>query len=128
MQPSILHIILSDGAAKAVCWTLVHSTWEGIAAALLAALIILSTRKRAATLRYNLLTADLLLFLLGAGFTFCYELSRSGHAELPATASIMNVAKFIDPAASSNTGQATHAILQMVASPNTVKTAPSLIH
>ena len=53
MQPSLLHIVLSDGAAKAVCWTLVHSTWEGIAAALLAGLIILSTRKRTAAFRYN---------------------------------------------------------------------------
>src|SRR5580704_14938441 len=85
MQPSLLHIVLSDGAAKAVCWTLVHSTWEGIAAALLAGAIILSTRKHAAALRYNLLTANLLLFLLGAGFTFYYELSRSGPAELSAS-------------------------------------------
>ena len=78
MQP-LLHIILSDAAAKAVCWTLVHSTWEGIAAALLAGAIILSTRKRAAALRYNLLTGVLVLFVLGAGCTFYYELSRPGH-------------------------------------------------
>ena len=82
MQPSLLHIVLSDGAAKAVCWTLVHSTWEGVAAALLAALIILTTRKRAAALRYNLLTGALLLFLVGAGITFYYELSRIGHTTL----------------------------------------------
>ncbi|HVV70648.1 MAG TPA: hypothetical protein VHI52_03975, partial [Verrucomicrobiae bacterium] len=81
MQP-ILHIILSDGAAKAVCWTLVHSIWQGIAAALVAGTIILCTRKRAAALRYNLLTAVLLLFVSGTAFTFCNELSRTASPAL----------------------------------------------
>src|SRR5262249_28093902 len=87
MQP-LLHIILSDGAAKAVCWTLVHSTWQGIAAALLAGAIILTTRKHTAALRYNLLTGVLLLFLLGAGFTFCYQMSRVAQARVPVAAII----------------------------------------
>jgi bla regulator protein blaR1 len=77
MQLSLIDIFLSDGAAKAVCWTLVHSLWEGILAAVVAGLIIACTRKLPATLRYNLLTADLLLFLLVAGATFCYEFRQS---------------------------------------------------
>jgi bla regulator protein BlaR1 len=126
MQLSLLHIILSDSAAKAVCWTLVHSTWEGVAAALLAGVIILGTRTRAAALRYNLLTADLLLFLLGAGFTFYYELSRPDLVELPVAAAMVGGTPMISPAASVNTGQATPAtIVQPIIA--AARPAPSLI-
>src|ERR1700761_8991457 len=91
MQPSLLHIVLSDGAAKAVCWTLVHSTWEGIAAALLAGVIILITRKRPAAFRYNLLMANLVLFLLAAMGTFKYELSRAGRDTYPTAIGNTNI-------------------------------------
>ena len=36
MQLTTLNIFLSDATAKAVCWTLVHSVWQGILAALVA--------------------------------------------------------------------------------------------
>ncbi|HWK05004.1 MAG TPA: M56 family metallopeptidase [Puia sp.] len=73
MRLSLIDIFLSDEAVRAVCWTLVHSLWEGVLAAALAGLIILCTRKLPAALRYNLLAADLLLFLLVAGATLFYE-------------------------------------------------------
>jgi beta-lactamase regulating signal transducer with metallopeptidase domain len=76
MQLSLTDIILSDGTARAVCWTLVHSLWEGLLTAVLAGLVILCTRKLPARLRYNLLATDLLLFLLAAGTTFFYELRQ----------------------------------------------------
>jgi len=81
MPSTYLHIFLSDGTARAICWTLLHSLWEGVLAALLAGLIILCTRKQPAALRYNLLTADLLLFLLVAGTTFFYELRQGDHPQ-----------------------------------------------
>jgi bla regulator protein blaR1 len=59
---------------QALCLTLVHSLWQGFLAAVAAGIIILSTRKSRAAVRYNLLTADLVLFLLVAGFTFFHEL------------------------------------------------------
>ncbi|HEX3933208.1 MAG TPA: M56 family metallopeptidase, partial [Puia sp.] len=86
MQPSLIDIFLSDGAARAVCWTLVHSLWEGVLAAALAGLIILCTRKLPAAVRYNLLTADLLLFLLVAGATVCYEFRQGNRLLTPGTA------------------------------------------
>src|ERR1700677_2066033 len=70
------HIFLSEGMARAICWTLIHSLWQGILIAALAGIIIYCTRKLPAALRYNLLAADLLLFLLLAGITFSYELHR----------------------------------------------------
>lgn len=61
---------------KALAWTLVHSLWEGILLALLAGLVILFTKKSAvaASLRYNLLSGLFLLFIVGIGITFSYQL------------------------------------------------------
>jgi len=70
------HIFLSEGMARAICWTLIHSLWQGILIAALAGIIIYCTRKLPAALRYNLLAVDLLLFLQLAGITFTYELHR----------------------------------------------------
>jgi beta-lactamase regulating signal transducer with metallopeptidase domain len=83
MQQSFMEILLTDVVAKAVCWTLVHSLWQGFVAALVAGVVILTTRKSAAVLRYNLLTGDLVLFLAAAVVTFSYELRVDG-AALPA--------------------------------------------
>src|ERR1700742_2171723 len=63
---------------QALCLTLIHSLWQGFLAAVAAGIIILSTRKSKATVRYNLLMADLLLFLLVTVFTFTNELSGRG--------------------------------------------------
>src|ERR1700761_1755808 len=77
MQSQLLQIFISPHLAKAVCWTLAHSVWEGLLSAGLAGCIILFTRKREAAIRYNLLTANLLFFLLLAGLTFGYEFSQT---------------------------------------------------
>lgn len=63
---------------QALCLTLVHSLWQGFLASVAAGIIILSTRKSKATVRYNLLTADLILFLLVAACTFIHELGGIG--------------------------------------------------
>jgi bla regulator protein blaR1 len=78
MQQSFMDILLTDAAVKAVCWTLVHSLWQGLLAAFFAGAVILTTRKSAAVLRYNLLTADLVIFLAVAAATFSYELRQDG--------------------------------------------------
>jgi bla regulator protein BlaR1 len=77
MKLPLIDILLSDAAARAICWTLVHSLWQGILAAALAGVIIGCTRRLPAVLRYNLLTADGLLFLLAAGSTFYYEMEQA---------------------------------------------------
>jgi beta-lactamase regulating signal transducer with metallopeptidase domain len=60
----------------AIYWMLIHSLWQGVLAAVLAGAIITGTRKQPALIRYRLLAADLLLFLLATGFTFCYEIGK----------------------------------------------------
>ncbi|GAB3931793.1 hypothetical protein GCM10028804_44950 [Larkinella terrae] len=49
---------------------LVHSLWQGILAAAVAGLIIVSTPKAGVRLRYGLLVLVIALFVLGCGFTF----------------------------------------------------------
>jgi bla regulator protein BlaR1 len=73
---------------QAICWTLLHSLWQGALAALFAGIIILCTRRSRAAVRYNLLVGDLVLFLAATTVTFCFALTPgsfrvSGSSGLP---------------------------------------------
>jgi beta-lactamase regulating signal transducer with metallopeptidase domain len=69
MQLLFLSQWVSDEMLKAMCWTLVHSLWQGLLAAAVAGIIIISTKKTSARLRYNLLGLLLVLFLFTVAFT-----------------------------------------------------------
>ena len=62
--------------------TLFHSLWLGIILSLLVAVIIFSTRKAAASLRYNLLTGSLLLFVVATVIIFYKSLEFQEAATL----------------------------------------------
>jgi bla regulator protein BlaR1 len=79
MGTSFLNQWFSDGAIKAICWTLIHSLWIGLIISLLAALVIMFTRKSAAALRYRLLCGILVLFILSVAVVFCIQV-RSNDA------------------------------------------------
>jgi beta-lactamase regulating signal transducer with metallopeptidase domain len=64
----------SDETLQALCWTLIHSLWQGLLAAVAAGIIIISTKRSSASLRYNLLGSVLLLFLLVVVCTFTVQL------------------------------------------------------
>ena len=70
----------------AISWTLIHSLWQGILTAALAGLIIAGTRRWRAVIRYNLLVADLLLFLLATGVTFLHEIRLGDRLVTPRVA------------------------------------------
>jgi bla regulator protein BlaR1 len=72
MQPQYI----GQAAVHAICWTLMHSLWQGILAAMLAGLVIICTRKLPALIRYRLLAMDLLLFVLAVGITFWYQVKQ----------------------------------------------------
>ena len=57
--------------------TLLHSLWQGLALALITALILVFTSKSSAKLRYNLLISGLILFAISSSFSFVYELQKS---------------------------------------------------
>lgn len=70
-----LNLWFNTEVIKAIAWTFVHSLWQGLLAAVLAAVIISATRKTGARLRYNLLGIVLILFLVGSFLTFLIQLN-----------------------------------------------------
>ncbi|WP_341901292.1 M56 family metallopeptidase [Fluviicola taffensis] len=68
-----MNSFVNDSLIKAVSWTLIHSLWLGLAAAIVAALILLLTKKATSAIRYNLLAGVSILFLVTIGFLFYNE-------------------------------------------------------
>ena len=66
--------LISDKMMQALCWTLLHSLWQGLLLAIIAALIIMITRKSAPALRYNLLSVLFILFIVATAFTFIQQI------------------------------------------------------
>lgn len=101
-----MHLI-PDTILKAVCWTLLHSLWQGLLLALVAGVIMVMTKKASSALRYNLLCSLLLLFLATSGFTFYRQL----HVTTPASPAINHIpvsnlaeaARNSDPQSAQNT-------------------------
>ena len=58
---------------KALVWTFVHSLWQGLLAAMIAAVIITATKKTRANIRYNLLGLLFIAFLIGSVITFLLQ-------------------------------------------------------
>lgn len=73
-----MQLLFSDGyfqshLIQAICRTLVHSIWQGLASAALAGIIILATRKSKAAFRYNLLSLIFAAFVLTTLITFLIQ-------------------------------------------------------
>jgi bla regulator protein BlaR1 len=64
---------LAGELAKALSWTLIHSLWQGLVAAIIAGVIIACTGHSKSQLRYNLLSGIFAFFLIVAGITFVVE-------------------------------------------------------
>lgn len=69
---------LSNAVLQAICWTLVHSLWQGLIAAVIVALIVSFTKRSAASVRYNLLVAVLSFFILTISITAARQLQSAG--------------------------------------------------
>ncbi len=68
-----MNFLMNDSIITAISWTLIHSLWLGLAAAILAGFTLLLTQKSTSVIRYNLLAGLSLLFLVTIGFIFYYE-------------------------------------------------------
>ncbi|MBC3541428.1 M56 family metallopeptidase [Rufibacter sediminis] len=68
---------LPSPLVQALCWTLVHSLWQGLLLAMAAGLVVQLTRKASPALRYNLLASLLGVFLVSSGLTFWLALGTS---------------------------------------------------
>lgn len=69
-----MNSLVNDSIINAVSWTLIHSIWLGLAAALLAGLTVLLTKKATSAIRYNLLAGLSVVFLVTISFVFYNEL------------------------------------------------------
>ena len=78
----------------AIYTTLLHSLWMGLILSLVTSLIIVSTRKQSAVLRYNLLAGTLLVFVLSIAFVFYQTLNNGLRIEsvtnLPSAEQVSN--------------------------------------
>ena len=78
---------MPENFLKAVCWTLVHSIWQGVMIAILGGVIILTTKKATANLRYNLLFLLFCFYLFVVGLTFVKQLSYDYQGSFSSSAS-----------------------------------------
>ena len=62
---------------RAVCWTLLHSLWQGLALAVAAGILMLLSKKSASALRYNLLVGLLVFFVCTVCYTFYLQINIS---------------------------------------------------
>jgi bla regulator protein blaR1 len=67
--------LLNDEIMKALCWTLLHSLWQGLLLAIIGGAIILFTKKSGSVIRYNSLSVLFFLFVAAACFTFTKQLA-----------------------------------------------------
>src|SRR5882724_6245842 len=88
MHFTFLQQLLSDQIVQAICWTLIHSLWQGLLLAVVCGAVIILTRKSTSGLRYNLLSVLFSLFLLVTAFTFARELNLAEKNDSVSTKSL----------------------------------------
>ncbi|MEP7229820.1 MAG: M56 family metallopeptidase [Ginsengibacter sp.] len=72
--------IITKELVQTISWTLIHSIWQGILLSLLAAAIILFTKRNSAALRYNLLAGGLLAFVIAVSATLFLQIQKTSEA------------------------------------------------
>ena len=88
--------LLNDETMQAICWTLIHSLWQGLLLAVFAGIIIMLTKKSSSVLRYNLLSGLFFLFIVIVSITFVNQLQvaagnhQTNNAALTLTAEQIN--------------------------------------
>ncbi|HEY1870113.1 MAG TPA: M56 family metallopeptidase, partial [Chitinophagaceae bacterium] len=96
MKSNWIDFIFSNEAIQALFWTLLHSLWQGLALAVFAALILVSTKRSGTALRYKLLVGIFMLFIISGLFTFCYEIySVTGNTNTINKHALINIDKHV---------------------------------
>lgn len=60
---------------QALCWTLIHSLWQGLIFGVITGLVMLYTKRSTAALRYGIVSGLFFLFLVACACTFGWEWS-----------------------------------------------------
>lgn len=79
---------IPDILLRALCWTLLHSLWQGLVLAVVAGTVLVLTKKASSSLRYNLLCCGMILFLAVSSATFYFEFQAANNAVSQATGAI----------------------------------------
>jgi bla regulator protein BlaR1 len=80
MSLLLLFQIQGNEIIQALNWTLVHSLWQGMILSVIAGIIVFVTKKSSPSLRYNLLTGFLLVFMIAIAATFGNQISKAKEA------------------------------------------------
>jgi beta-lactamase regulating signal transducer with metallopeptidase domain len=67
--------LFPNDLARAICWTLIHSLWQGMLLAIVTGMVMLLTRRSLPQKRYLILVSLFLLFVITAAITFIRELN-----------------------------------------------------
>lgn len=73
MHYAFIRELFSSPVATAICWTLIHSLWQGLFFALTTGLVLLATKNSSPSLRYHFLSVQFLLFIFVIIATFIFE-------------------------------------------------------
>jgi len=86
MQLLFMQQFLTNQAASAICWTLIHSLWQGLLFMGMAAMVMMLTVKSRPSVRYNILSIQFLLFIATAVATFfrAWNMQGAGNGLTPA--------------------------------------------
>ena len=70
---SFIKELFTNQAASVLCWTLIHSLWQGLFFVITTGIIMVLTKKSRPALRYKILSIQLLLFVIVPVVTFIWE-------------------------------------------------------
>lgn len=73
---------------QAFSWMLIHSLWQGLLLAVVAAILMQVSKNASARLRYTILFTLFSLFVAGSGVTFIYELNGATRTMVPLAGAI----------------------------------------
>lgn len=90
MKTLFVDYLFSSNIIRALCWTFIHSLWQGLLLSIVVALVITLTRRTRSAFRYNILSALFGLFIITACGTFIKQLFTAQEA-LPINGQEMTV-------------------------------------
>jgi bla regulator protein BlaR1 len=76
--------LIPETIIRALCWTLLHSLWQGLILAVAAGAVMLLTRRARSSSRYTALSILIVAFLGVSAFTFLREMRLPATAATPA--------------------------------------------
>lgn len=71
---------LTGKIVQSICWTLLHSLWQGLLLAIITGVVMVASKKAGSAVRYKMLSAIFIAFVVMAGITFYNQLQHAATA------------------------------------------------